>query len=347
MKTISNSIILSIILGIIATTSFAQEVEYKVGYKEKGKASYYGEKMQGKTTANGEKYDMYSMTAAHPSIPFNTIIKVTNVNDPSTWVTLRVNDRGPFTKKRILDISKRAALKLNMEKTGVLEVELEILKMGDNEGLAEDKKPETAKSNGALADANKTGDEKEKDGNKNTETQKPDTKKVEVAATEKGKEEKAKTEETKPQEKAVASNSNKDNNKEKSNANAKTNTNANSNSNKSKDKNDKAVTASNNNVPLNQRFSKTGTYNVWGTSVKLKGYGLQLGSYSEIDQALKVAEEANNLGLKGIYIQSGWTNQQPSYRVLYGAWPNQDEAKENITIAKRKGFPNAFVKNHL
>ncbi|UZR92978.1 septal ring lytic transglycosylase RlpA family protein [Chondrinema litorale] len=335
MKTILNSIILSIILGIIATTSFAQEKEYKVGYKEKGKASYYGEKLHGKTTANGEKYDMFSMTAAHPSIPFNSIIKVTNVNSPDKWVTLRINDRGPFTKNRILDISKKAALKLNMEKTGVLEVELEILKLGDNESLTENKKPDTAKDNETLANAKSAGDEKDKETKKNTDTKKPDTQKVEVAATEKNKDVKAKAE-TKPEEKAVATK--KDNNKAKANAN--------SSSNKGKDKNDKAVTASNN-VPLNQRFSKTGTYNVWGTPVKPKGYGLQLGSYSEIDQAIKVAEEASNLGLKGIYIQSGWTNQQPSYRVLYGAWANQDEAKENITITKRKGFPSAFVKNHL
>ena len=309
MKTIIKSSILSLLLGLFASITFAQEkeTEYEVGYKEKGKASYYGEKLHGKLTANGEKYDMFSMTAAHPSIPFNSIIKVTNLNAPDKWVTLRINDRGPFTKSRILDISKKAALKLNMEKTGVLEVELEILKLGDNESLASNK-ADSAKIEVANA--------------KKAEEKKVNDKKENVVASSKDESAKAVS---KANEKTIAKS---DKSSKKTVETAKT---------------ENAVA----NLPLNQRFKDTGTYNIWGTPVKPKGYGLQLGAYSEIDQAIKVANEANNLGLKGLYIQSGWSNQQTSYRVLYGAWPDQDKAKENIVIAKKKGFPAAFVKNHF
>jgi len=136
--------------------------KYAVGYTESGKASYYGEKMHGKVTASGEVYDMFSMTAAHRELPFNTIIKVINKNDPSTWVTLRVNDRGPFTKNRILDVSKRAALKLNMEKTGILEVQLEVLKLGDNKTVKSTAEDSTQVAAIAKNEADKAAENSEK-----------------------------------------------------------------------------------------------------------------------------------------------------------------------------------------
>ncbi len=92
-------------------------------YKEKGLASWYGRKFHGKTTASGEPYDMYAMTAAHATLPLPSYAKVTNLENGKS-VVVRVNDRGPFHDGRIIDLSYTAAYKLDILK-GVTPVEVE------------------------------------------------------------------------------------------------------------------------------------------------------------------------------------------------------------------------------
>ena len=92
-----------------------------------GVASYYGEKYDGKRTASGELFDMNEMTAAHPTLPFGTRVRVTHLGNKRS-VVVRINDRGPFVKGRIIDLSRAAAEKLDMIETGLAEVRLEILK---------------------------------------------------------------------------------------------------------------------------------------------------------------------------------------------------------------------------
>lgn len=96
---------------------------------EEGVASWYGPNFDGKLTANGETYDMYDLTAAHRTLPFNTIVKVTNLDNGKS-VAVRINDRGPYAKNRIIDLSKKAADKINMLGPGTAPVEL-ILLEGD------------------------------------------------------------------------------------------------------------------------------------------------------------------------------------------------------------------------
>jgi len=91
-----------------------------------GKASYYSEKFEGKPTASGELYHGNEMTAAHPTLPFFTRIKVTNLENKRS-VIVTVNDRGPFVKGRIVDLSKAAAMKLDFIDKGVAKVELEVV----------------------------------------------------------------------------------------------------------------------------------------------------------------------------------------------------------------------------
>jgi rare lipoprotein A len=93
---------------------------------EIGLASFYSDKFRGKITASGEVYDQRKLTAAHRTLPFNTRIRVTNLNNKRA-IIVKVNDRGPFTKDRILDLSKAAAIKLGFIKNGVTKVMLEIL----------------------------------------------------------------------------------------------------------------------------------------------------------------------------------------------------------------------------
>ncbi len=96
-------------------------------YSEVGQASWYGKDFDGKMTANGEIYDLSLMTAAHRTLPMPSIVKVTNLEN-SKSVIVRVNDRGPFAKNRIIDMSKRAATILDYKDKGVIMVKVELLK---------------------------------------------------------------------------------------------------------------------------------------------------------------------------------------------------------------------------
>jgi rare lipoprotein A len=93
---------------------------------ETGTASFYADEFDGKKTANGEVYDMNDLTAAHPSLPFNTIVKVTNLSNGKS-VEVRINDRMPQFKGRIIDLSLAAARRIEMINTGIQEVKLEII----------------------------------------------------------------------------------------------------------------------------------------------------------------------------------------------------------------------------
>ncbi len=95
-------------------------------YKSGVQASYYADKYHGRKTANGEVFNMYAMTCAHKTLPFGTVLRVTNLKNNKT-VDVRVNDRGPFVKNREIDVSKAAAQKLDMIKTGTATVKIEII----------------------------------------------------------------------------------------------------------------------------------------------------------------------------------------------------------------------------
>jgi rare lipoprotein A len=93
-----------------------------------GFASYYAEEFDGRTTANGEKFDMNDLTAAHRTLPFNTIVRVQNLENGKE-VVVRVNDRGPFKDGRVIDLSLEAAKQIDLIRSGTAPVKLEILEM--------------------------------------------------------------------------------------------------------------------------------------------------------------------------------------------------------------------------
>jgi len=95
-------------------------------YKERGNASWYGRKFHGEKTSTGEVYDMYAMTAAHPTLPLPSYARVTNVATGKS-VVVRVNDRGPFLHNRVIDLSYAAATKLGIAQKGSGEVEVEAI----------------------------------------------------------------------------------------------------------------------------------------------------------------------------------------------------------------------------
>ena len=94
---------------------------------QKGKASWYGGRFHGGKTANGERYDQNSMTAAHKKLPFGTKVKVTNPSNGRSCI-VRINNRGPFTKGRIIDLSAAAAKVLDIQRRGVAPVAIEVQK---------------------------------------------------------------------------------------------------------------------------------------------------------------------------------------------------------------------------
>ena len=93
-----------------------------------GNASWYGGKFVGRQTANGEIFDTDLLTAAHKTLPFNTIVEVTNLDNGSK-TEVRINDRGPFIKGRIIDLSKKAATEIDIINSGTAKVSLKIIKM--------------------------------------------------------------------------------------------------------------------------------------------------------------------------------------------------------------------------
>ncbi len=93
-----------------------------VGYHENGIASWYGGKFHGRKTANGEIYDMHAMTAAHKTLPMNTMLLIKNLDNGKSTV-VRINDRGPFVGGRIVDLSYKAAESLGISRTGIARIE--------------------------------------------------------------------------------------------------------------------------------------------------------------------------------------------------------------------------------
>jgi len=97
-----------------------------VGYTEEGNASWYGNPFHGRRASNGEIYDMYKLTAAHRTLPFETMVRVTNLNNGKS-TTVRITDRGPFVDNRIIDLSLAAAREIESVGPGVVPVRVEVL----------------------------------------------------------------------------------------------------------------------------------------------------------------------------------------------------------------------------
>ena len=96
------------------------------GSSETGKASWYGAQHHGKRTASGERFDQNALTAAHRTLPFGSRVRVTNLNNDRS-VVVRINDRGPYARGRVIDVSRAAAQALGMIRAGVVPVRVEHL----------------------------------------------------------------------------------------------------------------------------------------------------------------------------------------------------------------------------
>jgi rare lipoprotein A len=105
-------------------------IDAQAGFEEIGKVSYYADKFHGKKTASGQLYDKEDLTCAHKTLPFGTLLRVTNLKSGNSAI-VRVNDRGPFGHGRILDVSRAAAEGLDMFRSGEIEAKLEVVNIED------------------------------------------------------------------------------------------------------------------------------------------------------------------------------------------------------------------------
>jgi rare lipoprotein A len=118
-------LVYTIVFAAFFSTGFAQI--------QTGKASFYASSFEGSPTASGEKYRASKLTAAHKTLPFGTVVKVTNLANKES-VSVTINDRGPYVEGRVIDLSKAAAEKLNFLNQGVADVSIEVIEDGDGKG---------------------------------------------------------------------------------------------------------------------------------------------------------------------------------------------------------------------
>lgn len=123
MRCILITLGLSLVSPWFTGCSSKPPVKQPSAYEAVGLASFYGKRFQGRKTASGERYDIHGLTAAHKSLAFGTRVHVTHLNNGRS-VTVRINDRGPFVKGRIIDLSYAAAKRLGMLSQGVVKVRI-------------------------------------------------------------------------------------------------------------------------------------------------------------------------------------------------------------------------------
>lgn len=120
--------------GVVRTTTDGERTRTERSTStrviESGIASWYGPQFHGKATANGEVFNMNDLTAAHKTLPFNTVVRVENMDNGKS-VVVRINDRGPYIGDRIIDLSRKSAREIDMEDSGTANVQIYLVREGD------------------------------------------------------------------------------------------------------------------------------------------------------------------------------------------------------------------------
>ena len=129
----------------------ADKTEQTTKFSQTGKASWYGPGFHGKKTANGERFDMNTLTAAHRTLPISSRVRVTNLANGKS-VVVRINDRGPYHGNRVMDLSKAAAQELGFIRTGTAQVKIEPLAPADGKTIQQQNR-----RSGIVTDAKKKG----------------------------------------------------------------------------------------------------------------------------------------------------------------------------------------------
>jgi rare lipoprotein A len=307
-----------------------------VGYTQRGEASYYGNQFHGRKTASGEKFNMNELTAAHPRIRFNTLLRVTNtLNNKS--VIVRINDRGPYVGNRIIDLSKAAAAKIDMIRSGVAPVQLEVIyvetgPVTDRERKANEerirkqeekgiKTPSTTKDDTANSEENKRQSVLERIRRLLGKRDKAPDNQEESTPEPKQEEQKPPVQETQPEPKREQKPPVQEN----------------------KPKPEPKEAPANRPVDA-ETFAGINTYKLDGTITYPDGHGVQVGSYNKLETAIQIGRNVEQTRLSNVYIQTGWAGSTRIFRVIAGEG-TPEQARELAEKLKTKGF-NGFIKQH-
>lgn len=313
----------SVLLGlsILSSASMAQEIT-QIGYTQIGKASYYSDDRNGAITQSGEKYDPNVLEAAHAHIAFNSLVKITNLENGKQTI-VRINDRPLIGKDRIIDMTRAAADALGMtDKKTVIEVKIELIQLGVPRNNAKE----------IVADAYR------RVATKPIEDAEELTKEEEISAKYEGGTKNKPSESENKSTSTIANNKNEKNkvadNKKKTVEKTKGVLSGTSNPNiKSKNK-DKV------------NFEPVNTYTSEGDKVKLDGFGVQVASYDDINKALKEVPNIEKLKMGQVYIQAGWANGKKMYRILVGNFKTKEIAQKTSDKINKYNY-KSFPKKHF
>jgi rare lipoprotein A (peptidoglycan hydrolase) len=339
---------------LVLSALFSFEPSYnKVGYVQKGVASYYADDFHGKKTANGEKFNMNDFTAAHPRIRFNTLLKVTNL-DNGKEVTVRINDRGPYVGGRIVDLSRAAAQKIDMVKNGTANIKAEVIAVEQFGGniRTEDisKRPDIRKEENKEKKQSKIGGLLSKiadalGGRKKTPSttdNSPNTPPPPVVTPKPQEKPQDKPLIVEPKRRETIDNKPQDKPKKEPQAQDKP---------LIVEPKRPVQTPPNDNVsptPTNiteDKFAPMSTYNIWATEKFPDGYGVQIGSFTDFSVALSKAKELHNHRIATAYLQVGSKDSKKVYRILLGEG-DVSVARAYLPLLQAKGYSGVFVKQH-
>ncbi len=284
-----------------------------------GKASYYDEFFNGRKTANGEIFSHTLLTAAHPSWPFNTKVKITNLVNNNT-VVVRINDRGPFVKGRCIDVSKQAAKVLGFLNSGVVEVKMEVLKWGARKDTTNT--PMLIAKNNSKKTVSATNNKRNGSPSKVDSTSK-------IIAT---------TKTQRITDKTVAVNKKKSEKKEiKPNSDSTTTASLP----KTITENKRAQSSKSTSKPKEKSVITLCT-----NSDSLSGWCVQIGSYGSKANAERTVQAVTEITREWVCIQEIYRNDVTLYRVVCGKNIENSRAYELKQLLAKK-YPDAFVTNFI
>lgn len=333
-------LLLILLLPLQLTVAPLDQSYNRVGYTQRGEASYYAEQFHGRKTANGERFDMNELTAAHPRIRFHTLLRVTNTRNNKS-VIVRINDRGPYVGDRIIDLSKAAAAKIDMLRSGVAPVLLEVIyvetgPVTERERKANEERIRKQEEKGIRTHPPAKGEPAEGEENKRRSV-------LERIRRLLGKREKApenqqesnttQPEQPKPEPQPQPQPEPKPEPKREQKPPVQEN----------KPKPENKETPAGKPVDA-ETFAGINTYKLDGTITYPNGHGVQVGSYNKLETAIQIGRNVEQTRLADVYIQTGWSGSTRIFRVIAGEG-TPEQARELAAKLKAKGF-SGFIKQH-
>ena len=294
MKKFLSGIFLTFLFVGLTAPVFAQEY---------GMASYYSDDYHGRKTAYGDVYNKSEKTAAHKKHPYGTILKVTRLDNKKS-VTVKVTDKGPYIKGRVVELSRRAAEQIGLIKDGLAEVKVEVVKRMERD-------TEPAKSVSTSSSKKSSSSDDPESYQKKSETKKP-----------------VKTSTEKVASRSSSSSKSKETSKGSSSSKSK--------SAKSKSSSSKAKLVTKN-------YTQYGLYQIELRKPEKKGFGVQVASLSSYENVLKQVADLQGKWFDNILISVERGSSKPVYKIILGPLENEKAAINYKSSLKKKHKISGFV----